>query len=109
MANATGIEWRDELKSTLLTRKELGEDMEDEVIESFLARMQRAIDEQVEARVNAASGAGRGGRSYNVKTGRLAIVVLCLSIPLLAIAGGIAGTPGILAFVALILVLLLLP
>ena len=108
MANATGIEWRDELKSTLLTRKELGEDMEDEVIESFLARMQRAIDEQVEARVNAASGAGRGGRSYNVKTGRLAIV-LCLSIPLLAIAGGIAGTPGILAFVALILVLLLLP
>ncbi len=105
MANATGVEeWRDELKSTLLTRKELGEDMEDEVIESFLARMQRAIDEQVEARVNAASGAGRGGRSYNVKTGRLAIV-LCLSIPLLAIA----GTPGILAFVALILVLLLLP
>ncbi len=44
-------EWRDELKATLGARKDLGEEMEDEVIESFLARLQNAIDDQVAVRV----------------------------------------------------------
>ena len=107
MAEAqTSQHWRDELKATLLTHRELGEEMEDEVIESFLGRLQRSIDEQVEARVKAAGGLRR--RPYSISTGRAA-VVLCLSIPLIAIAGDIAGTVGILAVVALIMVLLLLP
>ena len=39
----TSPELRDELKATLRTRQELGEEMEDEVIESFLGRLQRSI------------------------------------------------------------------
>ena len=100
--------WRDELKATLAARRELGEEMEDEVVESFLGRLESAIDEQVEARV-AEHLRGRGGpRRQKATTGRIA-VVLALSIPLMGIAGGLGGTVGIVAMVGLALVLIFAP
>ena len=98
-------QWREELKATMRTRQELGEEMEDEVIESFLERLEASINDQVDARVAALAPKRR--RS-GLSTGRIA-VVLCLSIPLFGIAGGIGDLYGILAVVALDLVLILKP
>ena len=101
-AQLDSSEWRDELRATLGARGELGQEMEDEVIESFLGRLRGSIDKQVEAGVaEAMSHRRRGG----ISLGGVA-VVLCLSIPLLAIAGGVGGAWGIVAVVALILVVL---
>ena len=93
--------WRDDLKSTLRTRQELGEEMEDEVVESFLERLEKSTDELVEARVADVSHKTRSRLTW-----RLA-AVLGSSIVLIAIAGGVAGLGGVLAVVALVLVLLL--
>ena len=101
-AERDSSEWRDELKATLGARGELGQEMEDEVIESFLRRLQSSIDEQVDARVTEALS---HRRRAGISVGRVA-VVLCLSIPLIAIAGALGGTWGIAAVVALILVVL---
>lgn len=89
-------EWRDELKATLGARKDLGEEMEDEVIESFLARLQNAIDDQVAVRV--AEELRHKPRRSGIFPWRVG-AVLCCSIPLIAIAGVFAGTWGILAVV----------
>ena len=101
-------EWRDELKAHLGTRQELGADKEDEIIESFLRRMKEAIDEQVEARVAEALGRHKQRRMPSVSNFRI-MGILCLSIPLLAIAGALGGTFGVLGVVALVLVLLFKP
>ena len=101
-------EWRDELKAHLGTRQELGADKEDEIIESFLGRMQEAIDEQVEARVAEALGRHKQRRMPSASNFRI-MGILCLSIPLLAIAGALGGTFGVLGVVALVLVLLFKP
>ena len=96
-------EWREELKVHLGTRQELGGGMEDEVVESFLKKVQGAIDDQVDARVREALGARK--RSSGIATWRVT-AALCCSIPLLAIAGALGGTWGILAVIALILVVI---
>ena len=67
--------WRDELKATLGARQELGEEMEDEVIESCLDRLQGSIDKQVEARVAETVGSRR---RFRPSTARIAVVVFLL-------------------------------
>ena len=63
-AQLDSSEWRDELRATLGARGELGQEMEDEVIESFLGRLRGSIDKQVEAGVaEAMSHRRRGGIS----------------------------------------------
>ncbi len=99
----TSPELRDELRASLRARGELGEDMEGEVVESFLGRIQGAIDEQVEAGV-AERLKGLKGRRSGVSTGRVA-VVLVFSVPLMGIAGALGGQYGVLAVVALALAL----
>lgn len=106
----------DELKVALLTRQELGKDMEDEVIESFLSRVQDAIDARVEARVRESlHGVPSRRRFAAPSTGRIAVVLsfitlfLIFLIPLADIAGSMVAAISIVACIALAGFTLILP
>ncbi|MBI3976579.1 MAG: hypothetical protein HY331_00195 [Chloroflexi bacterium] len=83
---------RDELQATLAARRELGPEYDDELIQAFLAKIERAIDQRIDARLTVFERQRGLTRRHN--TARLAIL-LALAIPLSAIAGGIAGTAGL--------------
>jgi hypothetical protein len=86
---------KQELAVTLAAREELGPAHDDELIAGFLQRIDREIDRKVDERVAARTPAKR--RSSPLHPGNLA-----LCIPIVAIAGGIGGLPGlIVAFIAL--------
>ena len=105
----------DELKVALLTRQELGQELEDEVIESFLSRVQDAIDARVEARVKALQDAPARRRFAAPSTGRIAVVLsftlmfLLFGIPLADIAGGMVAAVSLFACIALAGFTLILP
>ena len=111
----TSAEVEDELRVALRARQELGEDLEDEVIESFLSRVQDAIDARVEAKVNEALR-DRPARSrftrpsiehLGVVVGLMA-VVLWFSVPLAEAAGSLvalAVVMGSIVFAAAVLIL----
>jgi hypothetical protein len=85
-----------ELESTLAARRELGAELEPQLVESFLDRIEgRLAERQSEVAPKAGLGADQ-------RTG-IAIVSLLAAIPLVAIAGGTVGVPGI-ALVALAVV-----
>ncbi|MBD0338706.1 MAG: hypothetical protein ICV67_05400 [Thermoleophilia bacterium] len=81
---------RDEAQAALEARRELGPAYEDQVVDALVEK----IEQRLEARRPAA------------RTPMPAIVIpsLALSIPLIAIAGGTAGVPGV-ALVCLAIVL----
>ncbi len=89
-----------DLDAALQTRKELGQEYETEIVDSFLTRLDARIDAQVDQRVEdrlAQHGVGngpRGGRSWP-GAGRLPLISLGLAIPLTAIASG-EHLPGML-------------
>ena len=106
----------DELRAALKTRQELGEEFEDEIVESFLSRVEDAIDARVEARVNEAL------RDRPVRTRfavpsvpRLGIVlglmaiVLWSSPGLAEVAGAIVALIAVIGGTALAAVILILP
>ena len=106
----------DELKVALLTRQELGQELEDEVIESFLSRVQDAIDARVEAGVKEALQDVRAHRRFAApSTGRIAVVLsftlmfLLFGIPLADIAGGMVAAVSLFACIALAGFTLVLP
>ncbi|SCK10962.1 hypothetical protein [Streptomyces sp. WMMB 322] len=101
-----------ELDATLQTRRELGKEYEDELITSFLEkldhrletvvdkRMRRRMAEQqmVVARGGARAQAGGGSPSYpeGMGTRLLAVASLVLAVPLSAIAAVNTGLSGLL-------------
>ena len=88
-----------ELKAVVAARKELGPEHEDHLVAGFLERIEKEIDRRVDEKVRALGPTRRRGGSA-LHPGNLA-----LCIPIVAIAGGIGGLPGlIVAFVALALV-----
>ncbi|MEU9122017.1 hypothetical protein AB0C96_19505 [Streptomyces sp. NPDC048506] len=97
---------RKELDATLQTRKELGPEYESELLESFLEKLDRNVDQRVrrqlaEQQVQVARGvrpAGRsgGGHEYWERFG-VATVSLVLAVPLSAVAVAGAELPGLLA------------
>lgn len=88
-------ETRDELKAALEARRELGEELEPQVIDGFVERIEQRIEERARELQPPRSGPDKG----------LVLASLGISIPLLGIAGGIAGLPGIaLVCVAVVLV-----
>lgn len=107
----SGIEARDgelkrELDATLQARRELGEEYESALVDSFLEKVDQRIDGAVERRLRRQSAeqqmqVARGSRSpratdsWGERFG-FAIVSLVLAIPLSAIGGGIAHLPGLL-------------
>jgi hypothetical protein len=93
-------ETKHELAATLAARRELGPEHERDLIDGFLDRIGREIDRRVDERVAARAPAKRRGSPLH--PGNLAICI-----PLVAVAGGIGGLPGlIVAFVALAVVFL---
>ncbi|WNM35575.1 hypothetical protein RKE30_37075 [Streptomyces sp. Li-HN-5-11] len=108
----TGLEARDadlkkELDATLQARRELGEEYESALVDSFLEKVDQRIDGAVERRVRRHLAeermtVARDSRSpkttdtWGERFG-FGIVSLVLAIPLSAIGGGIAQLPGLLA------------
>jgi hypothetical protein len=80
-------ETRDELQAALAARREVGEELEPQVIDAFVERIERRIEERARelAPQRKRAGVDRG----------LVLGTMALSIPLLAIAGGLAGLAGI--------------
>ncbi|MEH0578225.1 MULTISPECIES: hypothetical protein [Streptomyces] len=105
--DARDTDLKKELDATLQTRRELGEEYETALVDSFLEKIDQRIDGAVERRVRRQMAeqqmvAARGSRtpkptdSWGDRFG-FAIVSLILAIPLSAIGGGLAGFPGVLA------------
>jgi hypothetical protein len=96
-----------ELDATLQTRRELGEEYESALVDSFLEKVDQRIDGAVERRVRrhlaeqqmTAARDSRSPRSTDSFGERFGfgIVSLVLAVPLSAIGGGVADLPGLLA------------
>jgi hypothetical protein len=83
-------ELRDELRSAIESRKELGEEMEPAVIDAFVSRIERRIAER----------AGEGERALYVRREHQKEMVLgsmAISVPLLAVAAVFTGIAGVVA------------
>ncbi len=85
---------RDELEAALAARRDLGPDYERELADALAER----IEQRVEARLRERLPAKR----ERDKELALAVVSMVLAIPLLGIAGGTAGLPGVVAVCAAI-------
>ena len=97
---------RQDLHATLGARQELGPRYEAELIESFLRRLDQSMDARIEEHLSHRLPASAGQPepvhpSHDDPAKRIA-VSLGISIPLIAIAGGLAGLPGILGVLALV-------
>ena len=94
---------RDEAEAALAARQELGRDYEPAVVDSFVNRLDKAIDARVAEHVGRAGGRAPAGPDRSGLA--LAIVSLGCGIPITAIAGGVADLAGILiAWIGIILV-----
>jgi hypothetical protein len=81
---------RDELRSAIEARRELGDDMEPAVIDAFVARVEQRLADRAE----------EGERALKRRRDHQKEMVLgsmALSIPLLAIAAIFTGLPGVIA------------
>jgi hypothetical protein len=78
---------REEVSVAIETRRELGQELEPQVIDGFLERVGQAIDERVDQRLKK-----RGGGSEEI---RLAVVSMLFGIPLTGIGAGTTGLAGL--------------
>ncbi|WP_055525108.1 hypothetical protein [Streptomyces graminilatus] len=95
-----------ELNATLQARRELGDEYESALVDSFLEKVDQRIDDSVERRVRrqlaeqqmVTARDSRNPKSTDTFGERFgfAIVSLVLAIPLSAIAAGISGIGGLL-------------
>ncbi|MDW4906023.1 hypothetical protein RB628_11925 [Streptomyces sp. ADMS] len=95
-----------ELDATLQARRELGDEYESALVDSFLEKVDQRIDGSVERRVRrqlaeqqmVVARDSRGPKSTDTFGERFGfgIVSLVLAIPLSGIGGGVAGLPGLL-------------
>ncbi|WP_426570498.1 hypothetical protein [Streptomyces canus] len=103
---ARDTELKKELDASLQARRELGEEYESALVDSFLEKVDQRIDAAVERRVRrqfaeTQMAAARGGRSpgatdsWGERFG-FGIVSLVLAVPLSAIGVGAADLPGLL-------------
>ena len=94
------VETQKELDATLAARRELGPGHDEQLVAGFLDRIEKEIDRRVDERLAERGPARKGGSALH--PGNLAICI-----PIIAIAGGIGHTAGlIVAFAALALVFL---
>ncbi|GGZ98857.1 hypothetical protein GCM10010389_42570 [Streptomyces echinoruber] len=105
--DARDTELKKELDATLHARRELGDEYESALVESFLEKVDQRIDAAVERRVRRQFAeqqvvTARDSRSpaatdsWGERFG-FGIVSLILAVPLSAIGGGVAHLPGLLA------------
>lgn len=91
-----------DLRAAIATRRDLGDDKEDAIVASFLDRIERVIDVQVESRLREE----RARRRF-ITYPQLALV-LAFAIPLTAVGGVTAGAAGIAgAWVAIFILIFL--
>ncbi|WP_189875529.1 hypothetical protein [Streptomyces bluensis] len=107
-AELKDAEIKKELAATLHARRDLGEEYESALVESFLEKVDQRLDDAVDRRVRRQLAeqqmvVARGGRSPGSTDGDawgerfgFGIVSLVLAIPLSAIGGGVADLPGLL-------------
>ncbi|WP_433920831.1 hypothetical protein OIE50_22035 [Streptomyces canus] len=104
--DARDPELKKELNATLQARRELGEEYESALVDSFLEKVDQRIDGAVDRRLRRQLAeqqmvTARGARSpkstdsFGERFG-FGIVSLVLAIPLSAIGGGVAHLPGLL-------------
>jgi hypothetical protein len=104
--DARDTELKKELNATLQARRELGEEYESALVDSFLEKVDQRIDGAVDRRLRRQLAeqqmvTARGARnpkptdSFGERFG-FGIVSLVLAVPLSAIGGGIAHLPGLL-------------
>ncbi|MBW8702939.1 hypothetical protein MBT84_25400 [Streptomyces sp. MBT84] len=104
--DAQDADLKKELNATLQARRELGEEYESALLDSFLEKVDQRIDGAIDRRVRrqlaeqqmvVARGArsSRATDSWGERFG-FGIVSLVLAIPLSAIGGGVAHLPGLL-------------
>jgi hypothetical protein len=92
---------RHEAEATLHARQEVGQELEPQLVERFVERIEHEIEERAQEL------ASRRRPEHHTIT-PLALGSLGIAIPLLGIAGGTAGLPGVIAVcVAIVLVNLL--
>jgi hypothetical protein len=90
---------RQDVSVAIETRRELGEELEPQVIDSFLERVGKAIDERVDE-----SLAKRTGGSTNPQLS-VAVFSLLFGIPLTGIGAGTTGLAGlVVVWVGIVLV-----
>jgi hypothetical protein len=103
--DARDAELKKELDATLHARRELGEEYESALVDSFLEKVEQRLDGAVDRRVRrqlaeqqmvVARGASapRSGDSWGERFG-FGIISLILAIPLSAIGATQAGLPGL--------------
>lgn len=93
-----GRELASELKAAVLARRELDPDMEDHLIEAFLARIELRVDSQVSRQLEEFKSSLPVKDKKKAKTGPDTTVIfgtLALAIPLMAIAANVAGPFGV--------------
>ncbi|MEW2046418.1 hypothetical protein OHS71_24395 [Streptomyces sp. NBC_00377] len=104
---ARDTDLKKDLDATLQTRRELGEEYESALVDSFLEKVDQRIDGAVERRVRRQFAeqqmvAARGARSpqatdsWGERFG-FGVVSLVLAVPLSAIGAGVAHLPGLIA------------
>lgn len=87
---------REDLTAALHSRQELGERLEGEVVDSFLARVERSIDARLDGRIDERLR-GRGVIKQKFEGGAMpvALASLIFGIPITAISAGISGIAGL--------------
>ena len=80
---------RDELRAAIDARRELGPEYEPEIVDAFLERIERRVEER------RAGKPARAGQGEHPAVTPMVLGSLALSIPLLGIAGGTAGLAGV--------------
>jgi len=88
---------REDLAAAVAVRNELGERMEPEVVEAFMARIESAMTARVDAQLSQRLRGMPRARRDDSSALPLAICSLVFGIPLTAIAAGIADLPGLVA------------
>ncbi|QEU86135.1 hypothetical protein CP969_16530 [Streptomyces viridosporus T7A] len=104
--DARGTDLKKELDATLQARRELGEEYESALVDSFLEKVDQRIDGSVERLVRRQLAEQQMTVARNARTPKatdtwgerfgFGIVSLVLAVPLSAIGGGVAKLPGLL-------------
>ncbi|HEX7310010.1 MAG TPA: hypothetical protein VF232_02430 [Gaiellaceae bacterium] len=97
-------ELRHEAEATLAARQEVGKELEPQLVDQFADR----VEQEIERRAQELARQRRPSTAHNAPMIPLALGSLGIAIPLIAIAGGTAGTAGVIAVcIAIVLVNLL--
>lgn len=87
---------REEARVHLEARRELGPEFEEQIVESFVQRIEKLLDERIAAHLEQRR-LGQTRPRTPVNPVAVLAIAMALGIPLTTIAGGIAGATGIFA------------